>query len=322
MDILQDKQSQTKAPGLWPIDLNPYKADYTRDGTFTMGALADSAYEYLPKQHLLLGGRIDQYRNMYEEAIITAKDKLFFRPRVPDNQQTLMAGTYKRISATNQFLLTQGHHLTCFVGGMVGLAARIFDNEIDIETARHLTNGCIWAYEAMPSGIMPESFDIDGCPMSDECPYSLTGWYSDLKRNFPPQSLTALNMTLQEYAQQIIADERLAPGMTKIVDPRYLLRPEAIESVFVLYRITGDKALQDHAWRMFEAIEKHAKTAIAYAAVEDVSLSQSNLSDSMESFWMAETIKYFYLIFSEPDNISLDEFVLNTEAHPLRYQRL
>lgn len=32
--------------------------------------------------------------------------------------------------------------------------------------------------------------------------------------------------------------------------------------------------------------------------------------DSMESFWLGETLKYFYLIFSEPDLISLDEYVL------------
>jgi len=38
----------------------------------------------------------------------------------------------------------------------------------------------------------------------------------------------------------------------------------------------------------------------------------------MESFWMGETLKYFYLIFSDPDLINLDEYVFNTEAHPLR----
>jgi mannosyl-oligosaccharide alpha-1,2-mannosidase len=38
----------------------------------------------------------------------------------------------------------------------------------------------------------------------------------------------------------------------------------------------------------------------------------------IQSFWMAETLKYFYLIFSPPELISLDDYVLNTEAHPLR----
>lgn len=41
-------------------------------------------------------------------------------------------------------------------------------------------------------------------------------------------------------------------------------------------------------------------------------------TDDQESFWLAETCKYFYLLFSDVDLISLDEFVLNTEAHPLR----
>ncbi|KAJ1326846.1 mannosyl-oligosaccharide alpha-1,2-mannosidase [Microdochium nivale] len=40
--------------------------------------------------------------------------------------------------------------------------------------------------------------------------------------------------------------------------------------------------------------------------------------DSMESFWLSVTLKYFYLIFSEPDLISLDEYVLNIEAMDLR----
>jgi mannosyl-oligosaccharide alpha-1,2-mannosidase len=30
----------------------------------------------------------------------------------------------------------------------------------------------------------------------------------------------------------------------------------------------------------------------------------------MESFWLSETLKYFYLIFSDVDLISLDEYVL------------
>ena len=38
----------------------------------------------------------------------------------------------------------------------------------------------------------------------------------------------------------------------------------------------------------------------------------------MESFWLAETLKYFYLLYSEPSLISLDDWVLNTEAHPFR----
>ena len=35
-----------------------------------------------------------------------------------------------------------------------------------------------------------------------------------------------------------------------------------------------------------------------------------------QSFWLAETLKYFYLLFCPPDVVSLDDYVLNTEAHP------
>ncbi|OBZ67545.1 hypothetical protein A0H81_12448, partial [Grifola frondosa] len=38
----------------------------------------------------------------------------------------------------------------------------------------------------------------------------------------------------------------------------------------------------------------------------------------MESFWFAEVLKYLYLTFDDPNNISLDNFVFNTEGHPFK----
>ena len=69
---------------------------------------------------------------------------------------------------------------------------------------------------------------------------------------------------------------------------------------------------------MFESIKKHTTTELANAELEDVAMDQSTKKDSIESFWTAETLKYFYLIFSEPGVVSLDEYVFNTEAHPFR----
>lgn len=77
-----------------------------------------------------------------------------------------------------------------------------------------------------------------------------------------------------------------------------------------MYRITGDKSLQDAAWRMFSSIKKITRTKYAHAVIDDVRDVGSVKSDYMESFWLAETLKYFYLIFSEPDVVSLDEYVL------------
>lgn len=85
-----------------------------------------------------------------------------------------------------------------------------------------------------------------------------------------------------------------------------------------MYRITGDPIWQEKGWRMFEAIVKVARTEAAHSAVDSVLVDKPTQSDSMESFWLAETLKYFYLLYAEPDVISLDEWVLNTEAHPFK----
>ncbi|KAK9254798.1 glycoside hydrolase [Lipomyces tetrasporus] len=100
-------------------------------------------------------------------------------------------------------------------------------------------------------------------------------------------------------------------------DARYLLRPEALESIFIMYRVTGDKIWQDKGWQMFSAINKYCRTATAFSAIADVTDNLHNRHmDEMESFWMAETLKYAYLLFADPNLISLDDYVFNTEAHP------
>jgi len=86
-----------------------------------------------------------------------------------------------------------------------------------------------------------------------------------------------------------------------------------------MYRITGDRTWQEKGWRMFQAVIRNTQTAIGHSAIDDVSsLEGPAPNDSMESFWLAETLKYFYLLFTTPDVISLDDWVLNTEAHPFK----
>jgi mannosyl-oligosaccharide alpha-1,2-mannosidase len=89
-----------------------------------------------------------------------------------------------------------------------------------------------------------------------------------------------------------------------------------------MYRITGDKVYREKAWNMFQSIQNITETKLGNAAVSDITaIGHDGLppkDDRMESFWLAETLKYFYLIFSDPSLISLDQFVFNTEAHPFR----
>jgi len=69
---------------------------------------------------------------------------------------------------------------------------------------------------------------------------------------------------------------------------------------------------------MFEAIIKATSTQFGHSAVYDVTVPEPYQVDEMESFWLAETLKYFYLLYSTPETISLDEWVFNTEAHPFK----
>ena len=69
---------------------------------------------------------------------------------------------------------------------------------------------------------------------------------------------------------------------------------------------------------MFNTIVQHTTTEIGHAGLSDCTVDNPAKQDRMESFWLAETLKYFYLIFADPRLVSLDEYVLNTEAHPLR----
>jgi mannosyl-oligosaccharide alpha-1,2-mannosidase len=461
--------------------------------TFSLGGQADSTFEYLPKQHMLLGGLVDQYQSMYEQVADASVKHLLFKPMIPqEDRHILVAGSVEAtanrgVSKSKRISLRPDHtHLTCFVGGMFGIGAKIFDRKEDLDIAARLTDGCVWAYEATASGIMPEDMQLMPCEDKDApCPWNQTRWFDTLdpfregreagyeqskkleaerlageankadedkksdeikkvekaeeakkaeaaklvaeakkaeesnsaeqdhkdedhkasgadeakkaeaaklveeakkaeedqkteenkkvvgadeakkaeaaklveeankaaeakqpepakpaeakehalgKRQLgaiendadtaiktQPKPLDLPTSTLEtgtkfptheEYVQQRIKAEHIPLGIPSISSKSYLLRPEAIESVFIMYRITGDETWREKGWKMWEAIEKHTKTEHGYSAIGDVTSEDTYQLDEMESFWTAETLKYFYLLFSTPDTISLDDYVL------------
>lgn len=311
-EVLDKVQNSTRMPGLWPIVCNARSLTFEYNH-FSLGGMADSTYEYLPKAWLMLGGLVPQYRNMYESAIEVVKKHIFFRPLTENGEDVLLSGS-TRLSVNDEPILDpQGQHLACFTGGMVGIAAKIFDRPDEVKVARRLVDGCVWAYTSMPSGLMPETFHTYACKEGVEptsnCQWDRQTWLAAIIKQIQADGDTA-QLSPNERAEYFVKEKGLFPGFTDIGDGRYILRPEAIESVFILYRITGDKGLQDVAWKMFQSIEKATQTSIANAAVSDVRKVPPAPQDRMESFWLAETLKYFYLIFSEPDVVSLDEYVL------------
>lgn len=95
-----------------------------------------------------------------------------------------------------------------------------------------------------------------------------------------------------------------------------IMRPETVESLFYLWRLTGNKTYQEWGWNIFEAFEKNSRLESGYVGLKDVNTGVKD--NMMQSFFLAETLKYLYLLFSPPSVISLDEWVFNTEAHPLK----
>ena len=315
----QRAQSKTLLPGLWPSTVDARRMKFDSSG-FTLGGLADSVYEYLPKQHMLLGGRSESvdYKSMYKYAITTAMNHIFFQPMVPDGSDILLSGSAVVQGDKNEIVLQpHGQHLGCYTGGMIGVGSKLFDQPEHMNMARKLVDGCTWAYEQMPTGIMPEYFEMIPCEMNSDCHWNESKWEQHLRASQEKhQAHTGVKtLTPEEMAaespEQIVQRLKLKRGFTEIRDRRYILRPEAIESVFIHYRLTGEKDLFDTAWRMYQSIENATRTEYGHAAIYDVvSNGVPEKQNSMESFWLAETLKYFYLMFSEPEVVDLDRYVL------------
>lgn len=373
---------------------------YGKPQEFGIGGQADSTYEYLPKMHMLLRGGTDQYKRMYDNAAKAIREKLLFRPMTKDKTDILFASAHTlsrnaKDARKRETTVYEVTHLSCFVGGMFALSSRLFDTPTDLELAKKLTEGCVWAYNSMPTGIMAESAAVVPCASLGGCDWNETRWHEalDPERRERSAALTAYNrkqkaiydkaheaasvahkdsdasinstdpsimdaasrkrdateedvlrsapaadvvndhavsktgtysfvpkaaLSHKEYVQAQIREARLPPSYTKIFDAKYGLRPEALESVFYLYRITGDESWREKGWKMFQAITRATHTDIGHSAIKDVTSLAGEQTDKMESFWLAETLKYAYLLFAEPRIISLDEWVLNTEAHPFR----
>jgi len=97
----------------------------------------------------------------------------------------------------------------------------------------------------------------------------------------------------------------------------YILRPETFESYFIMWRLTKDQKYRDWGWEAVQALENSCKVDGGYSGVRDVYQVGGTKDDVQQTFFLAETLKYLYLLFSDDSLISLDQWVFNTEAHPL-----
>jgi mannosidase alpha-like ER degradation enhancer 2 len=102
----------------------------------------------------------------------------------------------------------------------------------------------------------------------------------------------------------------------KITEAGYPLRPEIIESAYYLYHFTKNPKYLEMGRTFFAGLRDHCRTDAGYTILKDVTTKEKG--DLMPSYFLAETLKYLYLLFAPETALDLDKVVFNTEAHPLR----
>lgn len=113
-----------------------------------------------------------------------------------------------------------------------------------------------------------------------------------------------------------IEPEQIDYKEMKILSPSYYLRPENIESAYYLYHFTGDTTYLNMGKTYFRSLKTYCRTDAGYTYLKDV--RDKTQGDDMESFFLAETLKYLYLLFAPQDLIDFLHVIFNTEAHPLK----
>uniref|UniRef100_A0AAY4C2Z8 alpha-1,2-Mannosidase n=1 Tax=Denticeps clupeoides TaxID=299321 RepID=A0AAY4C2Z8_9TELE len=247
-----------KQDGLVPMFINTNNGQFTHLGVFTLGARADSYYEYLLKQWIQGGKKEVELLEDYLQALEGVKKHLV--------KQSSPLGLKFVGELSHGHFSPKMDHLVCFLPGTLALGAHHGLPAEHMELAKQVMESCYQMYAQMETGLSPE----------------------------------IVHFNMHSGSTQDVD--------VKPADRHNLLRPETVESLFYLYQFTKDKKYQKWGWEIFQSFNKHTRVPTGgYTSI-----------NNMESFFLGETLKYFYLLFSEDsDAISLDKYVFNTEAHPL-----
>lgn len=133
--------------------------------------------------------------------------------------------------------------------------------------------------------------------------------------------LVAAKEMLSNYLE-ILNDVVFLPEVT-LLDHRfgfqpqstyYIQRPELMESIWYMYLVTKDWRLVQWAMSLVDRIQLVLQTKCGFACLESV--ESLRRSDTMESFFLSETLKYLYLILDHGNQFNSVNYVFNTEAHP------
>ncbi|KAJ9690977.1 hypothetical protein PVL29_013237 [Vitis rotundifolia] len=221
MKVLEHLKTLPKVEGLVPIYISPHSGEFSGEN-IRLGSRGDSYYEYLIKVWLQQGaerdGNFKYLYDMYEEATKGIRH-LLVQKSIPKG--LVFVGELP--SGSKGAFSPKMDHLVCFLPGTLALGATkgitkekamkdnllTFEDLENLKLAEDLAKTCFEMYSVTSTGLAPE------------IAYFHTEDYFE-------QGLDGGNKS-SEYMNDIII---------KYADRHNLLRPETVESLFVLYRIT------------------------------------------------------------------------------------
>jgi mannosyl-oligosaccharide alpha-1,2-mannosidase len=264
-----------------------------KDSNGGWSGYTDSFYEYLIKMYLYDPEEFGEYKDRWILAVDSTIEFLASHPSTRDDLTYL--SQYK-----GNKTVPRSSHLASFAAGNFILGGVLLGEDKYKDFGLVLAESYHSNYLETASGIGPEGFR----------------WFD--------AALPADSDNVKPPAAE--ADFYDGAGFWAS-SKAYILRPETMESVYHAYRLTGDEKYRDYAWRAFNRIKATCRVGSGYAGVEDVTKSGGGeYINQMQSFFLAETLKYLWLIFADDDvpvhfhagGAGENKWVYNTEAHPFK----
>ena len=289
--------------GLVPIYTQPDTAEFWGNN-IRFGSRGDSFYEYLLKQYLLTHEVM--YYNLYRKAIDGMKKHL-----VKESFPSGLTYIAEKPWGLNGPASSKMDHLVCFMGGLLAMGATEgfpvdqartmpfwdADHNDDWLLAMKLTHTCYQMYHQTPSGLAPEIVVFN---------------YDEASANGEFEEISELDR--QNWWLSPTEDFFVKP-----LDGHNLQRPETVESIMFMYHLSNDTTYREWGEEILDSFVKNTEVKpngkdSVYTSLNNCMQLPTVKRDNMESFWLAETLKYLYLLFQ--DDVDLTSIVFNTEAHP------
>lgn len=281
--VMKVVDDNAERDGLLPIFIYADKGNF-RGSNIRLGSRGDSYYEYLIKQYLQTSKQEPLYQEMWDQSLAGVQKHL-----ITYSKHANLTILGERPNGLGGPISPKMDHLVCFMPGTIALGATEgktlaeaqqsstwgAKQEKEMELAKQLMKTCWGMYKVTATGLAPEiaHFDIQD----------------------PPAMMEDGVLTSPDVLDADPEAEWRKDYIIKGADSHNLQRPETVESLFYMWRITGDEMYRHWGWEMFESFISH--TAVdgdgGFSSISDVNKIPSPTRDNMESFWLVSRIPLY-----------------------------